>query len=298
MNHPKFHGTGVAIITPFKKDKTVDFSALEKLIHFNIDNGINYFVVLGTTGESVTLSSSEKKEVWKFVAKTSVGKIPLIAGIGGNNTERLAEEMKQFNVSGYDAILSVSPYYNKPSQEGIYQHFMRLNEVAPLPMIIYNVPGRTSSNINAETTIRLANASEKFIGIKEASGNFAQIMQIVKNKSKDFLVISGDDLITLPLMSFGVVGVISVVAQALPKDFSSMVNAALNGNFEEAKRLHLKLVDFMEMFFAEGSPPGVKAALNILGICENVVRLPLVPVSDSLSGKIKTALAASQSRNA
>jgi 4-hydroxy-tetrahydrodipicolinate synthase len=184
----------------------------------------------------------------------------------------------------------VSPYYNKPSQEGIYQHFMRLNEVSPLPIIIYNVPGRTSSNINAETTLRLANASSRFIGIKEASGIFGQIMQIVKNKPKDFLVISGDDLITLPLMSFGVVGVISVVAQALPKKFSSMVSAALEGDFEEAKNLHLDLVDFMEMFFAEGSPAGVKAALNILSICENVLRLPLVPVSNGLHEKIKSTL--------
>ncbi|MFI5134478.1 MAG: 4-hydroxy-tetrahydrodipicolinate synthase [Chitinophagales bacterium] len=290
MMNQKFTGTGVALITPFGKDGAVDFSSLEKLIHFNIENGVNYFVVLGTTGESVTLSPQEKNEIWKFVAKISSGKIPLVAGIGGNNTMKIAEEMKQFSVSGYDAILSVSPYYNKPSQEGIYQHFMRLHDASPLPIIIYNVPGRTSSNISAETTLRLANASSKFIGVKEASGNFSQIMQIVKNKPTDFLVISGDDLITLPLMSFGVAGVISVVAQSFPKDFSSMVSAALKGDFEAAKKNHLKLLDFMELFFAEGSPSGVKAALSILGICENVLRLPLVPVSDSLYSKIKSAM--------
>jgi len=293
MNNSKFTGTGVALITPFQKDGAIDFNALEKLIHFNIDNGVDYFVVLGTTGESATLSSQEKNDVWKFVAKISSGKIPLVAGIGGNNTMKIAEEMKSFSIAGYDAILSVSPYYNKPSQEGIYQHFMMLHDASPLPIIIYNVPGRTSSNINAETTLRLANASKKFIAIKEASGNFLQIMQIVKSKPKDFLVISGDDLITLPLISFGVAGVISVVAQAFPKDFSLMVKAALNRNFEEAGKLHLKLLDFMYMFFTEGSPAGVKAALNILGICENILRLPLVPVSEELLSKIKSSMKSS-----
>jgi len=199
--------------------------------------------------------------------------------------------MRNFNTDHYDAILSVSPYYNKPTQEGIYQHYMRLAEVSPVPIIIYNVPGRTSSNITAETTLRLAKASERFIGVKEASGNISQIMRIVKERpSKDFLVISGDDLVTLPLLSFDCDGVISVVAQAFPKDFSSMVDKALKGNFEEAQKLHFKLFDFMELFFAEGSPAGVKAALNILGICENALRLPLVPVSDALYKKIKQTL--------
>ena len=292
MSKPKFTGTGVALITPFKQDRSIDFAALEKLIHFNIENGIDYFVVLGTTGESVTLSSEEKTEVWKFVAKTVSEKVPLVAGIGGNNTEKIAAETGQFSIAGYDAILSVSPYYNKPSQEGIYQHFMRLQEESKLPIILYNVPGRTSSNITWETTVRLANASSKFIGIKEASGQFGQIMQIVKNKPRDFLVISGDDLIALPLMSFGVCGVISVVAQATPRAFSSLVNAALKNDFVAATRHHLSLLDAMELFFSEGSPAGVKAALHSLGICENVLRLPLVSVSASLYAKISESLPA------
>ena len=284
----KLSGTGVALITPFKQEGLVDYGALEKLLHFNMENGVNYFVVLGTTGESATLSNDEKREIWKFVADTVDEDIHLVAGIGGNNTAEVMDQLSDFNTDHYDAILSVSPYYNKPSQEGIYQHYMRLAEVSPLPIIIYNVPGRTSSNITAETTLRLARASQRFIGIKEASGNFSQIMRIVKERPKNFLVISGDDLITLPLISFGCDGVISVVAQAFPKDFSSMVDEALKGNFDAAQKLHYKLLDFMELFFAEGSPAGVKAALNILGICENVLRLPLVPVSDGLYKKIKS----------
>ena len=287
----KFRGTGVALITPFKQDGLVDYGALERLLRFNMENGVNYFVVLGTTGESVTLSDDEKREVWKFVADLVDEEIHLVAGIGGNNTAEVSEQMRDFNTDHYDAILSVSPYYNKPSQEGIYRHYMRLAEVSPLPIIIYNVPGRTSSNITAETILRLANGSRRFIGVKEASGNLSQIMRIVKERpSKNFLVISGDDLITLPLLSFGCDGVISVVAQAFPKDFTSMVDKALKGDFEEAQELHYKLLDFMELFFAEGSPAGVKAALNILGICENVLRLPLAPISEGLSGKIKSKM--------
>ena len=278
------------MITPFKKDGAIDFNALEKLIHFNIDNGVNYFVSLGTTGETATLGKDERKEVWKFTAKAVNGKVPLVAGIGGNNTAEVVGTIKEFHEAGFDAILSVSPYYNKPTQEGIYQHFMKIAEAAPLPVILYNVPGRTSSNISAETTIRLAKASEKFIGMKEASGNFAQCMHIVKEKPANFLVISGDDIITLPMIGFGMDGVISVVGQAFPKDFSAMVKEALNGNFTEAKRLHYKLLDFMEWFFAEGSPGGVKAALHYLGICENVVRLPLVPVSETLYQKIAAGI--------
>ena len=287
MSNQKFRATGVAIITPFKANGEIDFAALEKLLHFNIDNGVNYFVSLGTTGESATLSQSEKNAVWDFTAKTVNGKVPLVAGIGGNNTARVVEMMREFKTPGFDAILSVSPYYNKPLQEGIYQHFMKVAEASPLPVILYNVPGRTSSNITAETTLRLAKANQKFIGVKEASGNFAQCMHIVREKPADFLVISGDDILTLPMIGFGMDGVISVVGQAFPKDFSKMVDAALKGNFGEATRLHFKLLDFMELFFAEGSPGGVKAALNILKICENVLRLPLVPVSEQLYRKIE-----------
>jgi 4-hydroxy-tetrahydrodipicolinate synthase len=285
-----FKGTGVALVTPFNEDRSIDFSSLEKLMEFNIESGVDYFVVLGTTGETATLSAEEKTEIWKFVAKTNRGRIPLVAGIGGNHTEKVASEISTFSIEGYQAILSVSPYYNKPSQEGIFQHFMRLQQAAPLPIIIYNVPGRTSSNISAETTLRLARSSAVFIGIKEASGNFSQIMQIVKNQPENFLVISGDDLITLPLMSFGVAGVISVVAQAFPKDFSNLVALALKGNFEEAQKHHFRLLEFMELLFAEGSPAGVKATLSLMGIAKNHLRLPLVPASDSLRAKIKTQL--------
>lgn len=290
MSDSKFRGTGVALITPFKTNGDIDFAALEKLIHFNIGNGVNYFVSLGTTGETATLSKEERKEVWKFTAKSVNGKVPLVAGIGGNNTAEVAETVKTFQQEGFDAILSVSPYYNKPTQEGIYRHFMKIAEATPLPLILYNVPGRTSSNMSAETTIRLAKASEKFIGMKEASGNFAQCMHIVKEKPAGFLVISGDDIITLPMIGFGMDGVISVVGQAFPKDFSAMVKEALKGNFEAAKHLHYKLLDFMEWFFAEGSPGGVKAALNTLRICDNTLRLPLVPVSESLYQKIAAGI--------
>ena len=290
MNHTKLQGTGVALITPFKPDSSIDFDALDRLIHFNIENGIDYLVSLGTTGETATLSKQERNEVWKFTAKSVNGKVPLVAGIGGNNTAEVVDTVKQFQQAGYEAVLSVSPYYNKPTQEGIYQHFMRVAEAAPLPVILYNVPGRTGPNVTASTTIRLAKASERFIGVKEASGNFAQCMHIVKEKPKDFLAISGDDLLTLPLIGFGFTGVISVVAQAFPKEFSMMVNEALKGNFSDAKQYHFKLLDYMEWFFEEGSPGGVKAALNILHICENIVRLPLSPVSDPLFQRIASSM--------
>jgi 4-hydroxy-tetrahydrodipicolinate synthase len=290
MTDSKFRGTGVALITPFKTNGDIDFDSLGKLIHFNIDNGVNYFVSLGTTGESVTLSVDEKNLVWEFTSKTVNGKVPLVAGIGGNNTAEVVSTLQEFNAPGFDAILSVSPYYNKPSQEGIYQHFMKIGQASPLPVILYNVPGRTSSNISSDTTIRLAKADNRFIGIKEASGNFAQCMHIVKERPANFLVISGDDIITLPMIGFGIDGVISVVAQAFPKDFSSMVDDALKGNFEGARLLHYRLLEFMELFFAEGSPAGVKAALNILGICENVLRLPLVTITDSLYKKIEAGI--------
>lgn len=290
MNHTKLQGTGVALITPFKPDSSIDFDALDRLIHFNIENGIDYLVSLGTTGETATLSKQERNEVWKFTAKSVNGKVPLVAGIGGNNTAEVVDTVKQFQQAGYEAVLSVSPYYNKPTQEGIYQHFMRVAEAAPLPVILYNVPGRTGSNVTASTTIRLAKASERFIGVKEASGNFAQCMHIVKEKPKDFLAISGDDLLTLPLIGFGFTGVISVVAQAFPKEFSMMVNEALKGNFSDAQQYHFKLLDYMEWFFEEGSPGGVKAALSILHICENIVRLPLSPVSDPLFQRIASSM--------
>lgn len=285
-----FRGTGVALVTPFKSDGAIDFDALEKLIHFNISNGVNYLVSLGTTGETATLSKEERQSVWRFTAGVVNGKVPLVAGIGGNNTNEAATSIGHFHDAGFDAILSVSPYYNKPLQEGIYRHFIAIAEVSPLPVILYNVPGRTSSNMTAETTLRLAKANEKIIGIKEASGNFAQCMQIVKDRPEGFLVISGDDVITLPMIAFGMDGVISVVAQAFPKEFSAMVQDALNGNFKAACKRHYQLFDFMEWFFAEGSPGGVKSALHTFKICENIVRLPLVPVSETLHQKIAGAI--------
>jgi 4-hydroxy-tetrahydrodipicolinate synthase len=261
---------------------------LKKLIDFNIENGINYFVSLGTTGESATLTNDEKRAVWDFTVNCVNSRIPLIAGVGGNNTATVVNNLKSFSLQGFDAVLSVSPYYNKPSQEGIFQHFMSIGEASPLPVIIYNVPSRTGSNITAETTLRLANASSKFIGIKEASGNLVQCMHIAKEKPADFLLISGDDIITLPMMSFGAAGVISVVAQAFPKNFSCMIQQCLNGNYGEASAWQFKLIEAMELFFAEGSPAGVKACLHSLGICENVLRLPLVPVSESLYARLKS----------
>jgi len=283
-------GTGVAIVTPFVKEGNVDYSSLEKIIRHIIDGGCDYIVSLGTTGESVTLSKEEKKEVLSFTRKTVAGKCGLVAGIGGNNTAELLKQLVEFDADGFDAILSVSPYYNKPSQEGIYKHYMQLAEVSPLPVIIYNVPGRTSSNITAETTLRLAKANEKFAGVKEASGNLQQMMHIVRDKPKDFLVISGDDPLTLPGISFGMQGVISVVANAYPAEVSAMVNAALKGNFDKAGDLHLRLLEITELMFAEGNPAGVKSVLHQFGFCENVVRLPLTEASHALSEKIKAEM--------
>ena len=285
--HP-FAGTGVALVTPFDKNGLVDFAALGKIIDFNIRNGVNYFVVLGTTGETATLTKEEKRDVFLFVKEHTRKRVKLVAGIGGNDTNDVAHALETFDSVGYDAVLSVSPYYNKPSQRGIYLHYKILIEASPLPIILYNVPGRTGSNIAFETAIQLANESNKIIGIKEASGNFAQIMRLVQHQPKHFRVISGDDAITLPMMSLGAVGVISVVAQAFPKLFSRMVNAALEGDFAKATKPHYQLLDAMELFFAEGNPAGVKAALHALGLCENVLRLPLVQSTEGLYKKLAT----------
>jgi 4-hydroxy-tetrahydrodipicolinate synthase len=285
-----FRGTGTAIITPFDSSRNIDFNALKKLLEFNISNGVNYFVVLGTTGESATLTKDEKKQVYDFVKKTVNGRVTLVAGIGGNNTAEVIDTIKHFDHTGYDAILSVSPYYNKPSQPGIYEHFMAIAKESPLPVIIYNVPSRTGSNITADTTLKLVHASNKFIGVKEASGNLTQCSLIAKHRPNGFLLISGDDIITLPMLSFGADGVISVLANCCPKDFSAMVKAALAGDYKTAAPLHSKLIEITELLFADGSPGGVKAALNVLGICENVLRLPLVPVSGDLYQKIKKEL--------
>jgi len=283
----KFHGTGVAIVTPFRASGAVDYDALGKLIDHLIEGGIEYIVSLGTTGESATLTSEERKEVWAFTAKALNGRVHLVAGIGGNNTAEVAGQVRQFNITGYDAILSASPHYNKPTQEGIYQHYKAIADKSPLPVILYNVPSRTGSNIAADTVVRLARDFKNIIGIKEASGNFDQINQIMRDKPKDFLMISGDDPVTLPMVALGAVGVISVVGNALPRKTSDMVRQCLAGNFDAARKGHAALIEFTRLMFAEGSPAGVKTALKILGICEDTVRLPLVQVSETATNRIK-----------
>ena len=291
MIRSKLRGTGVALVTPFTKSGDVDYHGLEKLIEHNINGGVEYLVSLGTTGESVTLSSEEKLDVLNFTVEKAAKRVPVVAGFGGNNTNYLIKnEIEKFHFKGVDAVLSVSPSYNKPTPEGIYQHYKAVAAASPVPVLLYNVPGRTSSNMKAETTLRLANEVENIIGIKEASGDFGQCMQIVKNRPKDFLVISGDDNITLGLMAYGFDGVISVVGQAFPNTFSEMVRHCLEGDFIGARKLHYELNDITDMLFAEGNPAGVKAALEILGICEKHVRLPLVDISAELRGRLKAAI--------
>lgn len=286
----KFYGTGVAIITPFQQDGEIDYPALKDLIEYLIAGGINYIVSLGTTGESATLNTAEKAAVWKFTAEVVDGRIGLIAGIGGNNTAEVVDDIKAFDTTGYDAILSVSPPYNKPTQQGIYLHYKAIAENSPLPIILYNVPGRTGSSISAETTVRLAKDFSNIIGTKEASGNFDQINQIMRDKPENFLVISGDDPVTLPMMALGAVGVISVVANALPRQTAAMVQHCLKGDYAAAQKEHFNLIDFTRQCFIEGSPAGVKVALRALNICDDVVRLPLVQVSDATNAMIKTEI--------
>jgi 4-hydroxy-tetrahydrodipicolinate synthase len=286
MSQKAFTGTGVAIITPFRNDCSIDFKSLEKIVEHIISGGVDYVVVLGTTGESVTLTKDEKKAVINFVTDTVDKRIPVVIGVGGNNTQEILSTINTTDFDNVDAILSVSPYYNKPSQAGIYLHFKAIATASPVPVIVYNVPGRTGSNITAETTLKLANEFKNIVAIKEASGSFAQIMQIIKQKPKNFQVISGDDAITLPLIALGASGVISVVANAFPKEFSMMVNHALKSEIAKAAVLHYKLLDVIDALFEEGSPSGVKAVLEILKIARNNVRLPLAPVSEKHYAKL------------
>ena len=290
MIQSKLKGTGVALITPFTGKGEVDYPALEKIINHCIKGGVEYLVMLGTTGESVTLSKEEKLDILTFTVEKNNGRVPIVAGYGGNNTQSVIKDIESYHFKGIDAILSVSPYYNKPSQEGIFQHYKAIAAVAPKPVIIYNVPGRTGSNIKAETTLRIAKEVKNVIGVKEASGDFIQCMQIVKNRPKDFLVISGDDNITLGLMAYGLDGVISVVGQAFPSTFSEMVRQCLKGDFATARNLHYEINDITDMLFAEGSPAGIKYALEVLGICEGHVRLPLAGISESLRKKMREAI--------
>jgi 4-hydroxy-tetrahydrodipicolinate synthase len=282
----KFFGTGVAMVTPFHADGQVDYDGLKNLINYLIDGGIEYLVSLGTTGESVTLSDEEKKKIFAFTAEIVNGRVGLVAGIGGNNTLDVVEQIKQFNTKGYDAILSSSPSYNKPTQEGIYQHYKALAAASTLPIILYNVPGRTGSNMSAETTVRLANDFENIIGIKEASGNFDQFNQIMRDKPEGFLLISGDDPVALPMMALGAVGVISVIGNAMPRQLSDMVRICLTGDFKAAQPGHYNLIEFTRLMFTEGSPAGVKTALKQLGICGDTLRLPLVQVSAQTAAHI------------
>jgi 4-hydroxy-tetrahydrodipicolinate synthase len=282
----KFHGTGVAVVTPFQTNGQVDYDGLKNVINYLIDGGVEYLVSLGTTGESATLSQAEKDKVWAYTAEVAAGCVNLIAGIGTNNTHEVVEQIKQFKIAGYDAILSASPAYNKPTQEGIYQHYKAIAEVAPLPVILYNVPSRTGSNISAETTVRLAHDFKNIIGIKEASGNFDQFNQIMRDKPEGFLFISGDDPVTLPMMALGAVGVISVIGNALPRQFSDMTRLCIAGDFKAAQKIHSQLIDFTRLMFIEGSPAGVKVALKHLGICGDTLRLPLVQVSETTAAKI------------
>ena len=282
----KFYGTGVAMITPFREDGEVDYDALGKLIDHLIVNGINYLVSLGTTGESATLTQEERKDVWAFTAQKANGRVGLIAGIGGNNTHEVVEKIKQFNTTGYDAILSASPHYNKPTQEGIYQHYKAISDTSALPVILYNVPSRTGSNINADTIVRLAQDFKNIIGIKEAGGNFDQMNQVMRDKPADFLMISGDDPVTLPMMALGAVGVISVVGNALPRRTSDMVKYCLVGDYKSAQKTHAELIDFTRLMFVDGSPAGVKCALKSIGIGGDTLRLPLVKVGEPTAEKI------------
>lgn len=286
----KFYGTGVALITPFKKDGTVDFEALKKVVNHNIDNGTDYLVISGTTGESATITQAEKKAIVDTVIEENKGRLPLVLGIGGNNTQKVIEEIKNTDLSQIDAILSVSPYYSKPTQEGVYQHFKAIAEVSPKPIILYNVPGRTSSNVSPQTIIRLANNFDNIIGVKEAAGNLAQYLTLLKNKPKDFLVISGDDDLALSVALAGGAGVISVIGQALPSQFSKMIKLGLEGKAEQAYEIYFKLMDIMGLIFKENNPAGIKAVLEALNLSDDTVRLPLVPASEHLKSEIKLAL--------
>lgn len=280
-------GTGVAIVTPFKKDGSIDFNGLKKLVNHLVNGKVEYLVVMGTTGESVTLNKEEKQKVIDCVAKENKKRVPLVLGVGGNDTAEIARQVSKVDSKIFSAILSVSPYYNKPSQEGIYQHYKAVSKASKLPIILYNVPGRTSSNIAWETTIRLAKDFKNIIAIKEASGSIEQCMRIINNRPKNFLVISGDDNLTLPIIAAGGDGVISVVANAFPKDFSDMVRAAIEDDMAKARKLHYRLMDITDQLFADGNPGGIKYALSLLKICDTNLRLPLVEPNDKVKQKLK-----------
>ena len=279
-------GTGVALVTPFNKDFSIDTEALKRIVNFSVDGGIEYLVILGTTAENATLSQDEKELVIKTVVDCNDGRLPLVLGVGGNDTRKIVEELQTRDFSSFIAILSVSPFYNKPTQEGIYQHFKAISQASPIPIIIYNVPGRTSSNMLPKTVLRLANDFQNIIAVKEAAGDMVQAMQIVKDKPKDFLVISGDDMIALPMVLAGGAGVISVIGQGFPKEFSEMIRLGLNRKVDEAFKIQYILSDCIDMIFEQGNPAGIKQVFDSLGLADSFVRLPLVQVDASLSKRI------------
>jgi 4-hydroxy-tetrahydrodipicolinate synthase len=283
-------GTGVALITPFKKDLSVDTEALTKIVHYQIDNGIDYLVVLGTTAETATLTSEEKELVIKTVVKANNKKLPLVLGVGGNNTYQVVEELKTRDLSDFTAVLSVSPYYNKPTQEGIYQHFKAIAAASPIPIILYNVPGRTASNMLPSTVLRLANDFKNIVAIKEAAGDIVQAMKLIQHKPDGFLVISGDDMVTLPMVLAGGAGVISVIGEGFPKQFSTMVRLGLERKVDEAYQIHYQVADAIDMIFEQGNPAGIKEVFHVLGLCENTLRLPLVNVNEDLANRIRQSV--------
>jgi len=291
MPEKRFTGTGVAIVTPFRKDGSVDFKSLEKLVNFQINSGIDYLVVLGTTGETPVLTKDEKQAIVNQVIEINNKRVPLVQGLGGNNTLEIVHTLQNSNFDGVDAVLSVTPYYNKPGQEGLYQHYKAIALASPLPVILYNVPGRTGINLNAETGLRLAKEyGRQVVGIKEASANMVQIMNILKDKPASYKVISGDDALAFPLMTMGCCGVISVIANAFPAEFSTMVRLLNEGKIGEARKIHFKMLPVIDLAFAEGSPTGVKAFLDVMGMVPNYLRLPLVPASKDLYKKIEMAV--------
>lgn len=281
-------GTGVALVTPFKKDFSVDVDALTRIVNYQIDNGIDYLVVLGTTAESATLSADEKQLVIDTIVEANNKRLPLVLGVGGNNTAEVVHELKTKDLSAFEAVLSVSPYYNKPTQEGIYQHFKAVAEASPIPVILYNVPGRTASNMSPATVLRLAKDFKNIVAIKEAAGDIVQAMKLIQDKPDGFLVISGDDMITLPMVLAGGAGVISVIGEGFPKEFSQMVRLGLDRKVDEAYKLHYLLADSINMIFEQGNPAGIKEVFKVLGLSENTVRLPLVNVDADLARRLET----------
>lgn len=286
-----FIGTGVALITPFKADLSIDHQALAAVVEFNISNGVNYLVISGTTGESATITAKEKKEISATIIKANKGRVPLVIGIGGNNTAAVVEELQSTDLSPFAAILSVAPYYSKPTQEGFYQHFKAIAEASTIPVVLYNVPGRTAKNMEASTILRLANDFKSIVAVKEAGNNREQYLELIKNKPADFLVISGDDDLVLGVTLAGGSGVISVIGQAFPKEFSQMIQWGLEGNTEDSRKLEARLMPIINLIFEENNPAGIKAVFKKMGYCEDAVRLPLVPATEALQSKIAAFIA-------